>query len=110
VPVERIPSEPLRPRALRVTLKADWGSLPAPRFWKGPPKLRLIGPLSVFDPEGVIVRFRLSLPLLIRCEPLKVCLRSLVASPDPPHAARLHARPAASVARTKRSPLLRSCI
>ncbi len=45
-------------------------------LWNGPPKLRLIGVVSVLEPEGVIVRLSDRLPLLTVWAPLKVCLSS----------------------------------
>src|SRR5919109_620903 len=86
-----IPSETLRPSALALTVKLDFGSWPEPRVWNGPPKLRVTGPLSVLDPDGSRVRVRLSTPLVTLCVPVKVCLSSAFGSPELllalPHAA-----------------------
>src|SRR5689334_3782162 len=60
-------------------LKFDFGSLPLPWLWKGPPKLRLIGEVSVEEPEGLTVRLSARLPLLTVWAPLKVCSSRLVA-------------------------------
>ena len=48
-----------------------------PRVWNGPPKLSVIGPLSVLDPDGSIVSIRLSFPLVTLWVPVKVWLRSV---------------------------------
>jgi len=72
-----MPSEPVRPSALKLTVKFDFGSLPVPRLANGPPKLSVSGPLSVLDPDGLTDRLTLMLPLLTVCLPLNVCLRRI---------------------------------
>ena len=69
-------------------MKFDCGSLPFPRLWNGPPKLSVIGALSVLEPDGSTLSTMLSLPLLTLCAPPNVCFRSVAASSElPPHAA-----------------------
>src|SRR5690242_3439445 len=93
-----------------LTVKFDCGSFPTLEFSNGPPKLSLIGPLSVLDPDGSTVTARLRSPLEILCEPVKVCLSSVAASPLEeelllPHAATaIEARTAKSTAATTRGP------
>jgi hypothetical protein len=79
-----IPSDTLCPSAPALTVKSDSGSFPLPRVWNGPPKLSVIGPLSVEDPPGSIVRLRSSLPLETLCEPLKVWPSSVLGLSEPP--------------------------
>ncbi len=80
VPVDRIPRLPDLPPALRLMLKFDFGSLPWPWLWNGPPKLSVIGDVSDEEPVGLTVRLSARLPLLTVWDPLNVCLRRLVAS------------------------------
>src|SRR5690242_323490 len=93
-----------------LTVKLDCGILPALEFWNGPPKLSLIGPLSVLDPDGSTVTARLRSPLEILCEPVNVCLSSVAASPLDeelllPHAATpSEARTAKTTAAATRGP------
>ena len=66
--------------------------MPLPPDWNGPPKLSLIGPLTLLDPVGLIVSARLMLPLSILWLPSNVSLSRLAASWDElalllPHAA-----------------------
>jgi hypothetical protein len=98
VPVEVIVSEPALPIALIATSNADCGNRPGPRLWKGPPKLRVIGPLSVLEPEGVTVSVNASWPLSIRWVPVNDSCKSAVALPEPllPQAARATVAPAAA--------------
>ena len=77
-------SDTLSPTALPLMVKLDSGSLPLPRVWNGPPKLSVIGPLSVDDPAGSIVRLRLRFPLETLWVPLKVSLRSVLGFPELP--------------------------
>ena len=83
MPVDRIPSETPRPSALALTVKFDSGSFPVPRVWNGPPKLSVIGPLSVLDPDGSTVSIRLRSPLVTLWVPVKVWLRSVFGSAEP---------------------------
>ena len=90
-------------QALNANVKSDFGSLPLPRLWKGPPKLSAIGPLSVFDP-GRVDRQRegLSFPLLTLCEPAE---RLLAAARAPrPSRSRRHRTPASTTASTRLTP------
>src|SRR3954469_5446787 len=64
-------------------VKFEAGSWPEPRLWKGPLRFRVIGFLTVLEPDGGTVRPRPSTPLEILCEPLKVCLSSVWASAEP---------------------------
>ena len=86
-----MPTATLWPSALALTVKSDSGSLPAPRLWNGPPKLSVIGPFSMLDPDGSIVSVRSRLPLVTVCVPVKVCLSSVLGLAEPllapPHAA-----------------------
>jgi hypothetical protein len=105
------PSVSVLPSALRLTSKFDLGSLPLPRLWNGPPKLRLIGPFSVLDPAGVSVNEKSRFPLFTGWDPLKVCLSSELACPELlllPHAAMATAAtPATSSTPSVRTPLIR---
>src|SRR5581483_376817 len=91
-----MPREPLFPPADRLTLKFDFGSLPRPWLWNGPPKLSVMGVVSVEEPEGLTVRLKVRLPLLTVWLPLNVCLSRLAASFElPPHEDRAKTRIAA---------------
>ena len=79
VPVDRIPSDPLRPSALKLTVKFDFGSLLVPRLVNGPPKPSVSGLLSVLEPDGLSDRLTFTLPLLTVCLPLNVCCSRLLA-------------------------------
>src|SRR6185437_9078783 len=104
VPVDTIPSWPLRPSAEMAMVKFDWGSLPVPRLWKGPLMLKLIGVVKVLDPEGFSVKLIPRTPLLTGLPLANVCLSRACASPEPdvleldPHAA--SAREATTAPRT----------
>ena len=62
-----IPNEPDLPKALNRNVKSDFGVLPLPRDWKGPPKFSAIGPLRVLDPDVSTASAKVSFPLLTGC-------------------------------------------
>src|SRR2546421_5044155 len=105
-----IPSDPVLPDALMLTLKSDAGSFPFPRLWNGPPNASVIGPVRVREPVGTTRSVKLRLPLPTVWEPLKVCLRRVPASPPEllPHAASvIEASAAISSVHNARGPLKR---
>jgi hypothetical protein len=83
VPVDTIPSWPLRPSAEMAMVKFDWGSWPLPRLWKGPLMLKLIGEVKVLDPDGFSEKLMPRTPLLTGLPLAKVCLSRLCAFPEP---------------------------
>ena len=62
-----IPNEPDLPKALNLKVKSDFGTLPLPSDWKGPPKFSAIGFLNVLEPDGATASATASFPLLMVC-------------------------------------------